>query len=205
MYMKVTLFIQPYLVQENRNVHTHMLWQTETQACTHTYTCTPTRTQPTTHSSSSFSPTLVCSGQERGVGVLSESCRPALNLTNHTAREKDSEGVLELEINREGGKKKSKNLGGGGRWTEWVWQQSKGYETVAKKNEGVKGKVRKNCPLFLYCHIINCSYWSLCGKFKTGAILSQRLVTRESSVSAGGRDMRNVIRLAGAVHVIGFH
>lgn len=40
--------------------------------------------------------------------MLSESCRPALNLTNHTPREKDSEGVTKLETEEEGRKKKKK-------------------------------------------------------------------------------------------------
>lgn len=40
--------------------------------------------------------------------MLSESCRPALNLTNHTPSEKDSEGVTKLETDEEGGKKKKK-------------------------------------------------------------------------------------------------
>lgn len=42
--------------------------------------------------------------------MLSESCRPALKLTNHTAREKDSEGVPELETRGEGRRKKSKRV-----------------------------------------------------------------------------------------------
>lgn len=40
--------------------------------------------------------------------MLSESCRPALNLTNRTPSEKDSEGVTKLETDEEGRKKRKK-------------------------------------------------------------------------------------------------
>ena len=48
--------------------------------------------------------------------MLSESCRPALKLTNHTAREKDSEGALQLEMEREE-KNRARRWGVMGGWT----------------------------------------------------------------------------------------
>lgn len=118
--------------------------------------------------------------------MLSESCRPALNLTNHTPK-KDSEGLPELETEEEGWKKKkeSKRVGCGGREADRNecdnrvrTEQERSWEKWGGKER--EEKERKNCPVS-YCHIINCSNWSSCGKFKTGAIFSQRLVARDAS------------------------
>lgn len=149
-----------------------------------------------------------------GRRMLSESCRPALNLTNRTPSEKDSEGVTKLETDEEGRKKRKKKRKKRARgwvwWWEADWNESDNrVRTLQGRSRdkwgGRRGRKRKKKkPLFLCCHIINCSYWSLCGKFKTEAILSQWLVTRDASGECwwARHEESNPFRRRGACHWI---